>query len=985
MSSSINLSYRRERVSVPLLCLWMVIAGGGPTFARAADQDSFIMFRLAKDIALIQQQSVTDSQVKGNLDALAQTVPQIASSLDQRARKSDRENTLEALYGINREFSIDVRDTPAEQRDALMQALLSNPLVISAEMAAAAAESEKDSGQLLSSARRSAAADATQPSYRQGPAPAAGYRIGGINSEAASNLPGGNGERARVVIASDNYWDRSHENLPSLPFSPISGPQRLSCSTYYTVGNYANAAAGIITGKDNGAGIVGIVPQAQLTAVPATFASIYNEIYNVGLQPGDVVVLDPTFSSTTSGYGDFVPYPGDTCPKARPSDQSTRTCQLPSVGYESTQRRVEILTEEMGVHVVVNTSGGIAFGQDPATPLNLDHADFNGLFDRDRNDDGAIYVSSIEPRTGNSLAANYGARVDLSTWGTHITYPSYQAGAGHNTYSRYDREDALNYRFSAYIVAGAVAQIQSIAFAKGLGPVPPKVMRRLLVETGHAFPDQAPGKNIGRQPDVKAAVDKMLADYSQGFPPEPPEPFHIKRVLGSGAPFHGRSWGYRPIVAPTGMADVTYHWDGLDQDPLESPRVDPSTGELLLGVGWSKANHNPTIKLVATDRLGNSDHWSRTLDIPRLVWWHSGEWKVPEVIESGQTVSFSAKINSPPRLEGGTDEHYFYWKAPGLFSGTRVGNVSAREPYTLTITAPEVTRDEQVRVQLLGTEGELRTLTQVASAQPGIFFSQMVTLKAGGSGGGPSPTGVLKAPASVVGNGHYLFKVDEARDPAGGALTYQWTLPEGFANPGNSAMASGFVPGTDVSKAVTIEVLVSNAQGKSLTLREPLSIVADLPSGDIEGPATITMGSGESREFVVKATLPDGAAPTFNWSKPGGFVGTLTSSDRITLTAPQVDQPLQATVSVIVSGRGTSQVVYSRAIRVEPRSAANPPAEACATPWSASTAYATPGVRVSYDGYNYEVAHWTQGNQPDKNFVLSGSAKPWRQVGSCSP
>ncbi|NWA11240.1 S8 family peptidase [Pseudomonas gingeri] len=755
------------------------------------------MFRLAKDIATLQQQALTDNQVKGHLDALAQKVPEIAASLDQHARKSEKDNAVEALYGINREFAVDVRDSTPQQRDVLMQGLLGNPLVISADMGAASAESEKAPGQLLASGRRSASADVAQPSYRTGPDPAAGYRVGGINSEAASSLPGGKGERARVVIASDNYWDRSHESLPSLAFSPVSGPKRLSCSTYYTLGNYANAAAGIIAGKDNGRGVTGIVPQAQLTAVPATFASIYNEIYDAGLRPGDVVVLDPGFSSTTSRYGDFVPYPGDTCPKARPTDQSTRTCQLPSVGYEITQRRVEILTEEMGVHVVINASGGIAHAQDPATPLNLDHPDFNGLFDRSRNDDGGIYVSSIEPRTGATLAANYGGRIDLSTWGTHITYPSYQAGAGHDTYSRYDREDALEYRFSAYIVAGAVAQIQSIAFAKGLGAVPPKLMRRLLVETGHAFPGQVAGHPVGRQPDVRAAVDRMLADYSQGFPAEPPEPFHIKRVVGFGTPFHGRDWEYRPIVAPTGVTDVSYHWEGLYQDPLESPRIDPQTGALRLAVGWSEDSHQPLVRLVATDRLGHGDQWSRTLDIPRLVWWHSGEWNVPDVIASGQTVSFSAKINTPPRLENNTSGHYFYWKAPGLFAGTRQGSVPARQPHTLTVKAPEVTKDEEVRVQLLVTEGELRPATQIATSQPGIYLSKI--------------------------------------------------------------------------------------------------------------------------------------------------------------------------------------------IRIQPGSVANPPPGDCATPWSASTVYATPGVRVSHDGHNYEVAHWTQGAQPDKNFVLSGSAKPWRQIGSCTP
>ncbi|MDG2968145.1 hypothetical protein PUN49_13995 [Pseudomonas extremaustralis] len=57
----------------------------------------------------------------------------------------------------------------------------------------------------------------------------------------------------------------------------------------------------------------------------------------------------------------------------------------------------------------------------------------------------------------------------------------------------------------------------------------------------------------------------------------------------------------------------------------------------------------------------------------------------------------------------------------------------------------------------------------------------------------------------------------------------------------------------------------------------------------------------------------------------------------------------------------------------------------CAPAWVASKAYATLNESVSYDGYNYEVAHWTQNNRPDLNFVLSGAAKPWRRLSPCTP
>ena len=61
------------------------------------------------------------------------------------------------------------------------------------------------------------------------------------------------------------------------------------------------------------------------------------------------------------------------------------------------------------------------------------------------------------------------------------------------------------------------------------------------------------------------------------------------------------------------------------------------------------------------------------------------------------------------------------------------------------------------------------------------------------------------------------------------------------------------------------------------------------------------------------------------------------------------------------------------------------PGSDCAPAWVAGKVYATPAEKVSYAGYNYEVAHWTQNDRPDLNYVLSGSAKPWRRLGTCTP
>lgn len=963
-----------KRVRIPLApgaAFAALIMCTVPTLS--AQGASVIVLQLKNDLVQSRQQAMADVATQRALNTLAQSVPDLQAAL----RRSLKRNGIPmATYDIDRVFTVDVSDKTAAERNQLQQGYLNNPLVLAADLNDVTQIPEQDSGRALANRRGARTNTDLEALYKRDSVALPGYLVGGINSDAVSVMPGGKGEYARVVIASDNYWNLSHQSLPSLAFSPIPGPQRLSCGTDYKVGNNATAAAGIIAGKESATGVVGIVPRAQLAATPATFASIYDNIYNLGLKPGDVVVLDQAFSSTTIRLGDFSPYPGDVCPKSKPTDKFGVTCQLPSVGYESTQRRIEILTEELGVHVIVNASGGTAYAQDPATAMDLDARAFNGLFDRDRNDDGAIYVAGIDPKTGASLAANYGRRIDLSTWATRIAYPSFTANGGHDSYSRYDRDDVLNYPLAAYIVAGAVAQVQSVAVAKGLGPVPPWVMRKLLVETGHPIPGQDVSKPNGKQPDVKAAVDKLLAEYGRGFPPKPAAPFRIKRVVGFDAPYYGRDWEYRPIVTSGHAQGVTYQWS-VPESPLEEQAFNPADGTRQMNVLWSDGltPRLRTITLTARDKQGATDTWSRQLSVPPLVWRYDGQWDVPDQLAPGQTAVFSGQLKAP--VAAGRPI-YYYWRIPALLPAIREDSAPMPSPTVLTAAVPDtLAPGSAIDVQLLATEQPLRA-SSGGAAQLGMLLSKKVNIV---SGSGAGPTGGLTVPASVTGNSHYVFKVD---NPSETPLSYSWVLPSGFANPGNSPTAMGFAPHLAASTAAQVKVQLTNARGQSTTLSKDVMLTANLPSGEIEGPSPSIMNAGETRVFVVKATLPDGGTPTYRWSVPLGFGASGALTERLTLTAPMVSQTMNTTVSVIVSGRSNNQVVLNRNLTVNP-SAVAPGDEPCATPWSSASVYATPGVRVSFGGFNYEVAHWTQAQQPDLNFVLTGSAAPWRRLGTCQP
>jgi chitinase len=54
----------------------------------------------------------------------------------------------------------------------------------------------------------------------------------------------------------------------------------------------------------------------------------------------------------------------------------------------------------------------------------------------------------------------------------------------------------------------------------------------------------------------------------------------------------------------------------------------------------------------------------------------------------------------------------------------------------------------------------------------------------------------------------------------------------------------------------------------------------------------------------------------------------------------------------------------------------------CWPAWVSSTAY-NGGAQVSYGGFNYQAAYWTQNQRPDLNSGPAGSGQPWIPIGSC--
>lgn len=389
----------------------------------------------------------------------------------------------------------------------------------------------------------------------------------GIGAQSARTLAGGRGEY--VAIADLEYdWDPQHEDLTRLARSDawIGTLQKWEGADP----NHGTGVMGVLVGDEDTGGVTGLVPKATPYMVP----TITQEAgYNVGaavalaaqkLTPGDVLLLEQQTAGCGSGEGNYVPAEWD-----------------PAV-----HDAVSVAVAQ-GIHVVEAGGNG---GQD------LDEACYGGAaFPAGRGDSGAIIVGAgASPQGGQPAGtrlpfSTYGSRVNLHGWGEDVTTTG---GAGelhdggvHRTYT-----GTFNGTSSAApIVAGAVAQVSSVAEAKGRR-ITPEQMRATLVATGTTG---ASGQGIGLLP----SVPKALATLGLNGTPTPTALANGDFELGSRG-WTGRtsaisSYGY---LASSGLYKVSLGGYGRAfSESIATTLTVPTSGATLIydrrivtrETGWS--------------------------------------------------------------------------------------------------------------------------------------------------------------------------------------------------------------------------------------------------------------------------------------------------------------------------------------------------------------------------------------------------------------
>jgi hypothetical protein len=303
----------------------------------------------------------------------------------------------------------------------------------------------------------------------------------GLGFSEAASWPGGSGEHVRVVNIEYSY-DASHEDLGAVPPAAAWGWEW----EYYT--SHGNGVLGILGAAANAYGATGGAPGAPLTVVhpfvdgegtydPAAAILACADL----VVAGDVVLVEQQIFDQDR----YVPVSID-----------------PAVADA-----IRFLVD-LGVVVVEPAANGA---------VDLDAETWGGAFSRDA-DSGSIMVAggtapggAEEPRSWES--SDYGERVDVQGWEGSIVTTSWSDGLTDLAYLDGDPRQAYTAVFggtsgAAAQVAAMAAVVQSVSIATTGEPVPPRVLRSWLVQTG--TPQTYGAQRIGPMPDLRRVLRSYL-------------------------------------------------------------------------------------------------------------------------------------------------------------------------------------------------------------------------------------------------------------------------------------------------------------------------------------------------------------------------------------------------------------------------------------------------------------------------------------------
>ena len=295
----------------------------------------------------------------------------------------------------------------------------------------------------------------------------------GFDTDYAKFWTGGDG--AGIVVVDIEYsWDPTHEDL-------ATGPQEVSWG--WDSGDYTyhgNGVLGELIAADNGYGVIGMIPAAEVLMVPPFSAPnnyvVADAIENATdlLVAGDVILIE----QQSYAHGDYCP-------------------------VEIAPAIFDAIQAATAQGIVIVEPGGNGY-------QDLDAGYWDQWFDRSLQDSGAIMVGggysplSNAPRTW--AGSSYGTRVDLQGW-----YGDIVSVGGEGTSDLFYPESDVQQAYTRYfggtsgaspMVVSAVAIANSVSLSLSGEVWAPLELREALRVTGIPQPEDDPYL-IGPQPDMR--------------------------------------------------------------------------------------------------------------------------------------------------------------------------------------------------------------------------------------------------------------------------------------------------------------------------------------------------------------------------------------------------------------------------------------------------------------------------------------------------
>lgn len=309
----------------------------------------------------------------------------------------------------------------------------------------------------------------------------------GVDADYANTLPGGDGSGVKIIDL-ENAWQTTHEDLEKALNGIIGGEPPSYWST-----DHGTAVLGELIAGDNGYGVTGICPGADVGMISSFYRNTAEAIYLAveNLEAGDIILIE---QHAPGPHYDF----------------ESRDDQLGFVCMEYWQANYDAMLYAWanGITVVEAAGNGSENFDDPVL--------YGSLFDTTYRNSHAIIAGAgyayISPDNLKKLDfSNYGERVNLQGYGRNV----YTTGYGDLFEPDYD----VDQRYTAYfsgtssaspIVTGAVACLQGYYKALYGWPMNADQIRDALVATGTPQEGNL-SLHIGPRPDLQAAIPIVKA------------------------------------------------------------------------------------------------------------------------------------------------------------------------------------------------------------------------------------------------------------------------------------------------------------------------------------------------------------------------------------------------------------------------------------------------------------------------------------------